>query len=258
MFYNDAYRPMLGERKHPQFLGRSGQECWSEIWDIIGPMMDHVIATGEATWSEDLFLLMLRAGYLEETYFTFSYSPIRDERGRPRGIFNACTESTARVLGERRLRTLRGMAVEARTAREAARLCAEALGQNSRDVPFALVYLLDGTGHRLELVGHWGLVPGTPASPSQVELNAPYATGWPLALVAARGHAETVSDLATRFDCLPTAPWDEAAHQAMVLPIARPGSPRAAGALVLGISGRELLHELRDPGPLPRRLGRLR
>ena len=95
MFYNDAYRPMLGESKHPQYLGCSGAECWDEIWDIIGPMMDHVIATGEATWSEDLFLLMFRSGYLEETYFTFSYSPIRDELGRPAGIFNACTESTA-------------------------------------------------------------------------------------------------------------------------------------------------------------------
>src|SRR5271167_2545000 len=64
MFYNDGYRPMLGESKHPQFLGRPGQECWAEIWDVIGPMMDHVIATGEATWSEDLLLLMRRYGYL--------------------------------------------------------------------------------------------------------------------------------------------------------------------------------------------------
>jgi CheY-like chemotaxis protein len=71
-----------------EFLGRPGQECWAEIWDIIGPMMDQVIETGEATWSEDLFLLMLRYGYLEETYFTFSYSPIRDEAGRPSGITN--------------------------------------------------------------------------------------------------------------------------------------------------------------------------
>src|SRR5882724_8386362 len=91
MFYNDAYRPMLGESKHPQFLGAPGQACWAEIWDVIGPMMNQVIETGEATWSEDLFLLMSRHGYLEETYFTFSYSPIRDDVGRPSGIFNACT-----------------------------------------------------------------------------------------------------------------------------------------------------------------------
>src|SRR4029077_12092592 len=76
MFYNDGYRPMLGASKHPQFLGASGKECWAQICDIIGPMMDQVIETGEATWSENLFLLMLRFGYLEETYYTFSYSPI--------------------------------------------------------------------------------------------------------------------------------------------------------------------------------------
>jgi signal transduction histidine kinase len=238
MFYNDGYRPMLGDTKHPQFLGRPGQECWAEIWDIIGPMMDQVIDTGEATWSEDLLLLMNRSGYLEETYYTFSYSPIRDEAGRPSGIFNACTESTARVLDRRRLKTLREMAVEARTAHEAARLCAEILGRNPRDIPFALVYLLDRAGKHLELAGHAGLAPGTFASPPTVDLADADSAGWPLARVAGHGHAETVGDLAVRFDCLPTEPWDEPAHQAVVLPVARPGAQQAAGVLVLGISPR--------------------
>ena len=125
MFYNDAYRPMLGESKHPQFFGGSGRSAGPRTLDIIGPMMDHVVDTGEATWSEDLFLLMLRYGYPEETYFTFSYSPIRDESGQVGGIFNACAESTARVLGERRLKTLREMAAQSRTADEAARFCIE-------------------------------------------------------------------------------------------------------------------------------------
>lgn len=238
MFYNDAYRPMLGERKHPQFLGASGQACWAEIWDIIGPMMDQVIETGEATWSEDLFLLMLRYGYLEETYFTFSYSPIRDETGKPSGIFNACAESTARVLGERRMKTLREMTVEARTANEAARLCAEILGRNSRDIPFALVYLLDDADQHLHLGGHAGLEPGSAASPHRVAMAHPDAIGWPLARVAAQGRAELVENLAARFDCLPKEPWDEPAHQAMLLPIARPGSQEPAGVLVLGINPR--------------------
>lgn len=198
IFYNDAYRPMLGDRKPPQFLGRSGQECWAEIWDIVGPMMVQVIDTGKATWSEDLFLLMLRHGYLEETHFTFSYSPIRDERGRPRGVFCACTESTSSVLGERRLKALRSV-VEARTIWDAARCCAEAPGQSARDIPFALVYLLDDAGKKLELVGHSGLGPGTPASTLAVDMAMPHAGGWPLARIAAQGHAETLDDLATRF-----------------------------------------------------------
>jgi signal transduction histidine kinase/ActR/RegA family two-component response regulator/PAS domain-containing protein len=238
MFYNDAYRPMLGESKHPQFLGRSGQECWAEIWHLIGPMMDQVIATGEATWSEDLFLPMFRSGYLEETYFTFSYSPIRDEMGRPSGIFNACTESTARVLGERRLKMLREMVVEARAANEAARLCAEILGHNPRDIPFALVYLLDDAGKHLHLAGQVGLEPGTPTSPFVVAMAEPDTAGWPLARVAAHGCPETVEDLAGRFDYRLVSPWGEPAHQAMLLPIAHPGRRQSAGVLVLGISPR--------------------
>jgi signal transduction histidine kinase len=237
MFYNDGYRPMLGN-KHPQFLGRPGQECWAEIWDIIGPMMDQVIDTGRATWSEDLFLLMSRNGYLEETYYTFSYSPIRDESGRPSGIFNACTESTARVLDRRRLKTLREMAVEARTANDAARLCAEILGRNRRDLPFALVYLLDRVGKHLHLAGHAGLLPGTFASPPTADMAEVDAVGWPLARVAGHGHAELIEGLTDRFDCLPAGPWDEPPNQAMVVPIARLGAQQSAGALVLGISPR--------------------
>jgi PAS domain S-box-containing protein len=238
MFYNDGYRPMLGESKHPQFLGRPGQECWAEIWDIIGPMMDQVIETGRATWSENMFLLMNRSGYLEETYYTFSYSPIRDERGRPSGIFNACTETTGRVLGDRRMNQLRQMAVEARTVTDAARLCAEILGRNPRDIPFALVCLLDDRGEHMHLAAQVGLEPGTPASPLTVDVGEPDDAGWPLARVAGRGIAEVVDDLARRFDCLPKEPWDEPAHQAMLLPIARPGWDRPAGVLVFGISPR--------------------
>jgi signal transduction histidine kinase/HPt (histidine-containing phosphotransfer) domain-containing protein len=238
MFYNDGYRPMLGEHKHPQFLGGSGQACWAEIWDIIGPMMDRVIATGEATWSENLFLLMLRSGYLEETYFTFSYSPILDESGRPAGIFNACSETTGQVLGQRRMKTLRELTVEARTTADAARSCAEILAGNPRDVPFCLIYLLDSSGTHLRLTGQAGLPAGSAASPPTVTLDPGQDTPWPLAEVAREGRPQVVEKLGERFDCLPREPWDEPAHQAMVLPIAHPGWSGPAGVLVLGISPR--------------------
>jgi signal transduction histidine kinase/CheY-like chemotaxis protein len=243
MFYNDAYRPMLGESKHPQFLGRPGRECWAEIWSIIGPMMDQVIETGEATWSEDFGLLMNRFGYLEETYFTFSYSPIRDEQGQPSGIFNACTESTGRVLSDRRMKMLREMAVEARTVPSAAQSCAEIIGKNPRDISFALIYLLDDSGQRLQLTAHAHLEPGTPASPSTVDLQQVDDAGWPLAHVARRKGAELVSDLARRFGCLPREPWDAPAEQALLLPIPRPGSHHVAGVLVLGISPRRVFDD---------------
>ena len=117
MLYNDAYRPILGATKHPQALGQRGRECWSEVWDIIGPMLEGVLTTGNATWSDNQLLLLDRNGYLEECYFTFSYSPILDDTGVIGGIFTAVKETTEQVLSERRLRTLRELAAKTANAK---------------------------------------------------------------------------------------------------------------------------------------------
>ncbi len=82
---------------------------WPEMWHIIGEQLNSVLATGEATWSDDQLLSAMRFGYLEEAYFTYSYSAIRDESGAVAGVFTAVTETTRRVLSERRLRTLRAL-----------------------------------------------------------------------------------------------------------------------------------------------------
>ena len=107
--YNDPYRSFLGV-KHPDALGKSARDVWAEIWDQIGPRTDAVLFHGESTYDEALLLLMERYGYLEETYFTFSYSPLPDDKGGVGGLFCAVTEDTQRVIGERRLRLLREMA----------------------------------------------------------------------------------------------------------------------------------------------------
>ena len=101
-FYNDAYAPVLGAR-HPDALGRNAAEIWHEIWPVIGLQVDAVLMTGEATWNESVPLMMERNGYLEETYFTFSYSPAIDDRGDVAGIFCACQEETGRVRAARAL-----------------------------------------------------------------------------------------------------------------------------------------------------------
>lgn len=106
MLYNDAYLPMLAD-KHPTALGQSGHACWPEIWSIVGPMLENVLATGEATWSYDLLLPIRHNGAVREHYFTFSYSPIRDEEGTVCGVFCPVTETTERVERERRERVLR-------------------------------------------------------------------------------------------------------------------------------------------------------
>lgn len=154
--YNDAYRPMLGTEKHPLAMGRSGHEIWAEIWDIIGPMLDSVYERGKATWSSDQLLPMNRNGFIEECYFTFSYSPIFDETGGVGGIFTAVSETTQQVIGDRRLRTLHALSEGANkgiTPDEACQFAVDVLDKNPADVPFALIYLLDDAQQKAHCVG---------------------------------------------------------------------------------------------------------
>jgi signal transduction histidine kinase len=103
-FYNDAYRPSIGSDKHPKALGQRGRECWPEIWHAIGPQIEGVMTLGEATWHEDQFLPILREGRLEDVYWTYGYSPVRDSEGTIRGTLVTCSETTGRVIAELRLR----------------------------------------------------------------------------------------------------------------------------------------------------------
>ncbi|MBA1155379.1 PAS domain-containing sensor histidine kinase [Microvirga mediterraneensis] len=93
--YNDGYRPIFGA-KHPHALGLPFKEVWSEIWSDIEPLVTNALA-GEATYHEDMHLVMERNGYPEDTWYTFSYSPVRDETGGIGGMFCACTETTQEV-----------------------------------------------------------------------------------------------------------------------------------------------------------------
>jgi signal transduction histidine kinase len=97
--YNDAYMDILG-RKHPLALGRPFCDVWADIWHDISPIVDEAMR-GHATYHKNLPLKMHRHGYDEETWFTFSYSPMRDEEGRVHGVFCACTETTEQVLSAR-------------------------------------------------------------------------------------------------------------------------------------------------------------
>ena len=146
--YNDAYRPILGD-KHPGALGRAGREVWAEIWHVIGPMFEAVMSHGQSTYSEDLMLPVERKGFPEEAYFTFSYSPIRDEGGGVGGVFCSVVETTAQVVGARRTRTLRRLAEIAsagRTEADALAMAMDALADAAADLPWALYQELGDSG----------------------------------------------------------------------------------------------------------------
>jgi PAS domain S-box-containing protein len=241
--YNDRYRPVLGN-KHPCSLGAPAREIFPEVWDdLIGPLFTRTRA-GETVAMDDLYIPLHRHGYLENCYFSISYSPIRDETGGVGGMLAVVAETTERVEGERRLTTLRDLARRATEAGSAAEACTNAaavLSENLLDVPFALLYLLDEDGRRARRVAVSGMELDHDACPRVITLDSPQAE-WPLAAALRDGDTVLVEDVATRFGALPSGPYPEAVHTALVLPLMRPGAP-AYGFLVAGIGARRAINE---------------
>jgi PAS domain S-box-containing protein len=238
--YNDAYAPMLGTR-HPHALGQPAPVVWADVWDVVGPQAEAVLQAGQSSWNEELLLIMERYGYPEETYFTFSYSPVADDSGGVGGVFCAVTEDTGRVLGQRRLRTLQALAVaavEAKTAEDACVLAARALAENRADVPFALLYLLDRAGELAQLASTVGLEAGAPGTPLQIDLSVDAGSGWPLRRVMESGASTLIEALVDRVGPMPSGPWPGSPQRALVLPLAQAGQEQLAGFLVAGISPR--------------------
>ena len=137
VLYNDAYRPVFGA-KHPHALGLPGRDAWSEIWDsMLHELLAGVVRTGEAFWAKDLLFEIERHGFLEETYFDVSYDPVRVESGEVGGVYCIVTETTERVVGERRLGLLKNLAernATARTTRDACMLATETLAARPQDI----------------------------------------------------------------------------------------------------------------------------
>ncbi|WP_109048224.1 PAS domain-containing protein [Azospirillum sp. TSA6c] len=152
--YNDSYRPILGDK--PEALGRPFAEVWADIWGDLVPLVVRALA-GEATYHEDRLLVMERHGYREETYFTFSYSPVRDETDRVAGMFCACTENTARVLAEQRLTFQLDLAEKLRGMNDPVGItaaAAEAIGRHLR-VARAGYGRIDPTGSMISVDRDW-------------------------------------------------------------------------------------------------------
>ena len=238
-FYNDAYRPFLGETKHPQFIGRPGQEMWAEIWDVIEPLLNKVVDTGGASWYEDFQLFLNRNGFPEETYFSFSYGPIFDE-GKVAGIFSACNETTAQVLQTRRLNLLRQISIEgtAESLNEAAEACSRSLQRETLDLPFSLLYLFDATGNRANLVTTTGLNESSAVFPDSIDRSAANETSAPFGDLSSLTSAVLLDDLKSRFGEFVAGPWNETQERAVVLPLRRASQDTLAGFLVVGVSAR--------------------
>lgn len=236
--YNDGYRPILGATKHPAALGGLASVTFAESWNIIGPMFDEV-RRGNATGSDDWMLPLDRNGYLEECFFTFSYSPIRDESGGVGGVHVTVTETTQRVLGERRLRVLHALAEEAvakRTDDEVVAAAITALSRAPEDVPFALLYVPTGRGTELRLAGSFGIPANGGGAPAT--LSPEPEEPWPTARALESAGVTVVEGLAARFGVITSSFWNEAVRTAVMIPVARSGVPSPAALLIAGVSPR--------------------
>ncbi len=230
--YNDAYRSIV-VRKHPDALGRPAAEVWREIWDQVGPRAATAMLENEGTYDEALLLILERHGYPEETYFTFSYSPVPNDQGGTGGIICANSEDTPRIIGERQLALLRELAARtanARTFDEACTRSAICLRTNPCDLPFAMIYLVEPGKQRVTLAGVSGIERGHAAAPETVELESD--SPWPFFEVIRSNKAHLVSELDTFEGPLPSGAWNRPPHQAVVVPIVPSGQTGRSGILI--------------------------
>ena len=240
--YNDAYLHVLGAAKHGRSLGRPASEVWHDIWDVCGPLADKVFRNGEATFADDVHLFMDRGDFLEETFYSFSYSPIRDESGRVCGLFCPSTDVTPKVVNARRIRTLSQLATSALAEKTASRACATAastLRSNPDDIPFALLYLADTAGTTASLEQTIGCfesdrgeadVPAKTIDLTRLSETAP----WPVAQTYSTAERRIVPVRHIRG--LPLAVAGQPVSQAVVLPVTSRGQHKPYGVLVFGVN----------------------
>jgi signal transduction histidine kinase/ActR/RegA family two-component response regulator len=223
--YNDGYMPSFGVGRHPSAMGQRGRECWAEIWPIIGPEIA-AVQRGESTFHEDALVSIFRNGRMEEVYWTYGYSPVREADGSIAGVLVVVTETTSRVVALRRLRTAQNVAEllsGAEHTDDLAHAVVRALAATPEDSPWALAFHADGK--------------------VRVPVAAAGLDAARTAAVLARLDTEASQDALTLIDmseasALPGTPWPEASTQAVTLPLhAGPGSAKY-GQLVIGLSPR--------------------
>jgi PAS domain S-box-containing protein len=236
--YNDPYKSIIGG-KHPWALGRPTREVWREIWSDIEPLLATATGGDRGTFVESQLLIMERNGYPEETYYTFSYSPIPDDNGRVGGIICANSDDTLRVIGERQLGLLRELAsstANIRSREEACAQCARALATNPHDLPFAMLYVGEPGNDVMSLAGSSGFFQDQEFAP--LTIGSTESSRWPIAEVLSTHEIKIVDLSGDLFGMVtPSGAWDRPPKQAAVLPIA------SAGVLIVGLNRFRLFDE---------------
>jgi signal transduction histidine kinase len=246
-FYNDAFIALAGPSRHPHGLGTPVPHAWKEIWEqILEPRFAHTLRTGMPTGEADLLMPLERSGYLEETFITFSFAALRDANSKPNGIFCTAIETTPRVIADRQLLCLRALAAQgalAETPEAACQAAVATLEANPRDLPFALLYLVDRGSKRARLAGTVGLALVPDTVPAIVDLSSS-EDPWRFAAVAATRAAVSVEGVQPLIaGCLRVT--EVTPEHAVALPIVSRGDSELAAILVAGANPMRPLEESR-------------
>jgi signal transduction histidine kinase len=238
--YNDAYIPVLGA-KHPWGLGKPVRECWSEIWHVLKPLIDSPFKGGPSTWMDDICLIINRNNFNEETHFTVAYSPAPD-MSVPSGIggvLATVVETSAQVINERALETLGKISsyvIGCQSEQDVLLQTATAIGENKSDFPFAVIYRIEELQKEARLAVTAGIGRNEDPSPERIDLgvrNDRFGFIWQ---AIDTKEPVLVTDLAARFEGLPTGNWEEPPHQAIAIPIMLQGHQAPMAVMIAALN----------------------
>ena len=237
--YNDAYIPVLGA-KHPWGLGKPVKECWSEIWDVLQPLIDEPFYGGKATWMDDIMLIINRNSFAEETHFTIAYSPVPDPSSASGigGVLATVNEITGQIISDRQLKTLRDIASEVssgKTADEVYHSCSKVLKRNDRDLPFAALYEVTGNGSGFRLAAKTKRLPKT-IFPDTVERNRLPEALQILSRVISTKKALTVNLSPAISGSVPKGSWEKPPGKILAIPVTHGNQPCPYAILVIGVN----------------------
>ncbi|MFO0749285.1 MAG: response regulator [Myxococcota bacterium] len=240
--YNDAFAAMIGSTKDALALGRPLAEVWPELLDAVGPLVAEVTQAGRSVWIEDRPFSFERNLPREEVYITASLSPVRGADGRVASVLAICHETTARVVGERRLRLLRDLGTRLTGVRSGAEVCeraAAALSDVRSDLPYALLYLADPSLSGGRLAGAMGIEPEDPRVTHEFTI-AGLRTADTFREALRTRRPQLVPGLRGYIGEMPGGPWPESPEVGVVAPLAAAGGP-PIGFLVAGLSARRVI-----------------
>jgi PAS domain S-box-containing protein len=231
--YNDGYRVSIGNA-HPAALGEDYRVTWTSAWPAVGEPFSQALE-GEPSFLENQRMFLERNGYLEETFFTFSMSPIHDESGGVGGLFHPSTETTLPMLAERRSRAVRDLTaalIKGETTQQLAELSVDTLTRFEFDLPFVLVYVREPSGDSYRLAAHHGIEAGSTLAPPTLNVNC--TAPWPVDDALAERSTVEVDGIEIFLPDHTCGPYEEPPQCAFMLPIAASNS---AGSPMLVMAG---------------------